>query len=97
MSMEQRTTSLEKALQLAITGLRASDAAMRRYEAVVALRGEAIRQSADALERTSGEMRELASVAERREEAVEALLAFVPVARTEIVRLDSRINQIEGA
>ena len=43
------------------------------------------------------EMRELAEAVRRSDEAVQALLAFVPLTQAEIVRLDSRINRIEGA
>lgn len=43
------------------------------------------------------EMRELAAAVQRSDQAVQALLAFVPVTQAEIVRLDSRIDNIEGA
>ena len=56
---------------------------MRQYEASAARRDEAIRESGVALERL--------------DEAVQALLAFVPVTQAEIVRLSSRIDNIEGA
>lgn len=97
MSMEQRITSVEEVLQLVITALRASNEAMRRSEAVAALRDEAMRQLTQALDRTDAEMRELAIAAERREEAIQALLAFVPLTQTEIVRLDNRVDNIESA
>ena len=69
---------------------------MRRSEAVAALRDEAMRQLTQALDRTDAEMRELAIAAERREEAIQALLAFVPLTQTEIVRLDNRVDNIES-
>ena len=43
------------------------------------------------------EMRELADAVRQSDEAVQALLAFVPVTQAEIVRLDNRIDSIEGA
>lgn len=55
---------------------------MRRYEAAAARRDEA--------------MRELGAALERQDEALQALLAFVPVTQAEMVRVDSRIDRIEG-
>ena len=55
-----------------------------------------MRQLTQALDRTDAEMRELAIAAERREEAIQALLAFVPLTQTEIVRLDNRVDNIES-
>ena len=41
--------------------------------------------------------REEAEALEHQDEAIRALLGFVPVTQAEIVRLDSRIDNIEGA
>jgi hypothetical protein len=41
-------------------------------------------------------MSDLANSPERQDEAIRALLAFVPVTQAEIVRLDSRAAKIEG-
>ena len=37
-------------------------------------------------------MNDLANSLERQDEAIRALLTFVPVTQTEIVRLDSRVD-----
>ena len=97
MSMEQRITTLEEVSELVIAALRRSNEAMQRYEASSALRDEAMLQLASALERAEESARELAEASALREEAMRALLAFVPVTQAEIVRLDSRIDAIEGA
>ena len=84
---------------------------MRRYYAASALRDESMLQAADAIqqlqvttqqlqvtmERLQEASREEAEALEYQDEAIRALLAFVPVTQAEIVRLDSRIDNIEGA
>ena len=87
MSMEQRITTLEEVSQLLIAASRALNESVQRLEAF-----------AEASERRrEEEMRELAAAIRRSDEAVQALLEFVPVTQAEIVRLDSRIDRIEGA
>ena len=95
MSMEQRITTLEEVSQLGIAALRQSNEAMQRYEASSALRDEAMLQLASALERAEESARDLAEAASRREDAMQALLAFVPITQAEILRLDSRIDAID--
>ena len=83
MSMEQRINTLEGVSQLIVAALRAFDESMRRYEAADARRDEAVR--------------ELSAALQRQDEAVKALQAFVPITQADIVRLDNRIDAIEGA
>ena len=97
MSMEQRITTLEEVSQLVIAALRRSNESMQRYEASSALRDEAMLQLAAALEQIQESVRDLAEAAAQREEAMQALLAFLPITQAEIVRLDSRIDRLEGA
>lgn len=104
MSMEQRVTTLEEVNRLVIGALREANEAMQRYnqsmlryEETAAIRDEAIRGLTASLERLEEANRESAAASERLDSAVQALLAFVPVTQAEIVRLDSRIDNIEGA
>ena len=104
MPMEQRITTLEEVSQLVIAALRESNAAMqrynqsmRRYEEAAAIRDEAIRGLTASLERLEEANRESAAASERLDSAVQALLTFVPITQAEIVRLDSRIDRVEGA
>ena len=83
MSMEQRITTLEEVSQLIVAALRAFEESMRRYEAAEARREEAVRELSVALQ--------------RQDEAVQALFAYLPITQAEIVRLDNRIDTIEGA
>ena len=73
---------MEEVSQLVISALRSFNESMRRYEAAAVRRDEA--------------MRELGGALERQDEALQALLAFVPVTQAEMVRVDSRIDRIEG-
>ena len=104
MSMEQRVTTLEEVNRLVIGALREANEAMQRYnqsmlryEEAAAIRDEAIRGLTASLERLEEANRESAAASERLDSAVQALLSFVPVTQAEIVRLDSRIDNIEGA
>ena len=71
--------------------------AVRQYEAAAARSEEATRELAGTMERSEEQTQELADAMERQNEAVQALMAFVPVTQAEIVRLDSRIDRIDGA
>ena len=83
MSMEQRITTLEGVIQLLITARRDINASVRRFRAAHALYEEA--------------MVEVAELLDRQEETIQALLAYLPITQAEIVRLDNRIDSIEGA
>ncbi len=103
MSMEQRITTLEEVSRLVIAALRESNEAMQRYneamrraEVSMSRYEESMRQYEIAAARRDEAIREAAAAAERLDAAVQALLAFVPVTQAEIVRLDSRIDRIEG-
>lgn len=111
MSMEQRITTLEEVTERVLAALRGYDQAMRRYYAASALRDEAMLQSANAIqqlevttqqlqvtvERLQEASREETEALKHQDEAIRGLLSFVPVTQAEIVRLDSRIDNIEGA
>lgn len=110
MSMEQRITTLEEVTERVLAALRGYDQAMRRYYAASALRDEAMLHAANAIqqlevttqqlqvtvERLQEASREEAEALEHQDEAIRSLLAFVPLTQAEIVRLDSRIDNIEG-
>ena len=85
--MEQRVSALEDASALIISATRALNESVQRLEATVELH-ERMRQQ---------ELSELAEAIRRSDEAVQALQAFVPITQAEIVRLDNRIDSIEGA
>ena len=87
MSMEQRVSALEDASALIISATRALNESVQRLEATVELH-ERMRQQ---------ELSELAEAIRRSDEAVQALQAFVPITQAEVVRLDNRIDSIEGA
>ena len=87
MSMEHRVSVLEDVSQLIISATRALNESVQRLEATVEA-SEIMRQQ---------ELGQLTEAIRRSDEAVQALQAFVPLAQAEIVRLDSRIDAIEGA
>ena len=94
MTMEQRITTLEEVSQLLIAASRSLNESVQRLEAFA----EAHERRREEYERQrEEEMRELAAAVRRSDEAVQALMAFMPVTQAEIVRLDNRIDQIEGA
>ena len=83
MSMEQRITTLEEVTQLLIIAQRDINATARLLRAAHALYQEAMLEVAESLD--------------RHEETLQALLAYLPITQAEIVRLDNRIDSIEGA
>ena len=111
MSMEQRITTLEEVSERVITALRSSNAAIRRFQEGAALRdqamlelnaaversAEAIQQMQTSISRLEESGQDVEEALERHDEAVQALLAYLPITQAEIVRLDNRIDAIEGA
>ena len=95
MTMEQRITTLEEVSGLLIAASRALNESVQRLEALA----DASQRRREEYERQQAEeMRELTAAVRRSDAAVQALLAFVPVTQAEkIVRLDSRIDRVEGA
>ena len=107
MSTEQRITTLEEVSRLLIAASRGLNESVQRLEALAEAserrrqeyerqRQEYERQRQEYEGQQEEEMRELAAAVRQSDEAVQALLAFVPVTQAEIVRLDSRIDSIEG-
>ena len=72
-----------EAIRLSQASLEQQRAIVERFQEVSVRLQEASREDAEALA--------------RQDEAVQALLAFVPLTQAEIVRLDSRIDAVEGA
>ena len=83
MSMEQRISTLEEVSQLLINAQRDINAALRRFRAAQARYDEA--------------MTEVGEILDRQDEIIQALVAYLPISQAEIVRLDNRIDGIEGA
>lgn len=83
MAMERRIDAMEEISGLLITAMRGMNESLERLEALERQRSETLRELSDSVQRT--------------DEAVQALLAFVPVTQAEIIRLDDRIDQIEDA
>ena len=83
MSVEQRITTLEEVSQLLISAQRDMNAALRRFRAAQARYEEA--------------MTEVGQILDRQDDIIQALVAYLPISQAEIVRLDSRIDAIEGA
>ncbi len=111
MSMEQRITTLEEVIERVTTALRQSNAARERLRQGAALRdqatlelGAAVDRLADTVQRMQGTLsrlegstQEIDEASKQSDEAMQALLAYLPISQAEIVRLDSRIDAIEGA
>ena len=87
MSIEQRISTLEEVSHLLISASRRLHESVKRLQA-------SLREAERRLEQ---DMREVSEALQRSEEAMEALMAFVPITQAEIVRLDHRIDVIEGA
>jgi hypothetical protein len=92
--MEQRITTLEEVSQLLIAASRALSGSVQRLEALAAT---SERRREEYERQRQEEIRELATAVRRSDDAVQAMLTFVPVTQAGIVRLDSRIDSIEGA
>ena len=89
MAMERRIDALEEISRLLTTAMRGMNESLQRLEA--------LERQREALERQREEtLRELSAAVRRTDAAIQALLAFVPVTQAEIIRLDHRIDQIEG-
>ena len=86
MSMEQRITTLEEVSELLIAAQRDSNASVRRFREI----------HAEAHARYDEAMLEVAELLDRQDKIIQALQAFVPLTQAEIVRLDSRIDELEG-
>lgn len=83
MSMEQRVTTLEEITEVLIRVQRDMNAGLQRFRAAQARYEEA--------------MIEFGDILDRQEETIQTLLAYLPITQAEIVRLDNRIDSIEGA
>ena len=90
MTMERRVDALEEVSRLLITAMRGMNESIQRLNYLERQREDLERQRAETL-------RQLADSVQRTDEALQALMAFVPVTQAEIIRLDDRIDQIGGA
>ena len=90
MTMERRVDALEEISGMLITAMRGMNESIQRLNYLERQREELERQRAETL-------RQLADSVQRTDEALQALMAFVPVTQAEIIRLDNRIDQIESA
>ena len=111
MSMEQRITTLEQVTEQVIVALRASNVARERIRQGAALRDQAMMELSASVDRLADTVRrmqvtvsrleesgrEIAEASQRSDEAVQALMAYLPITQAEIVRLDNRIDSIEEA
>ena len=88
--MERRITALEEISILAVQALQEFDVSMLRAEA-------SIRRSQASVRELDASVEELSVAVRRMEVSVKALTEFVPVTQAEVIRLDDRINRIEGA
>jgi chromosome segregation ATPase len=111
MSMEQRITTLEEVYERVLAALRSSNAAMQRLREGAALRDQAMLELGAAVERSAQAIQQMRlsisrleesslsvdEALERHDQALQALLAYLPITQAEIVRLDNRIDAVEGA
>ena len=111
MSMEQRITTLEEVYERVLAALRSSNAAMGRLREGAALRDQAMLELGAAVERSAQAIQQMRlsisrleesslsvdEALERHDQALQALLAYLPITQAEIVRLDNRIDAVEGA
>ena len=88
--MERRITALEEISILTVQALQEFDVSMLRAEA-------SIRRSQASVRELDASVEELSVAVRRMEVSVKALTEFVPVTQAEVIRLDDRINRIEGA
>ena len=101
--MERRITSLEEFSVIAVQAMQEFDAAILRLEAAnretraAILRLEAAnRETGAAVLRLEAMNLETQAAVERSHATVQRLMEFIPVIQAEVVRLDSRIDGIEG-
>ena len=88
--MERRITSLEEFSVIAAQAMQEFDAAIQRLEA-------ANRETRAAIVRLEAANLETRAAVERSHASVQRLMEFIPVIQAEVVRLDSRVDGIEGA
>ncbi len=88
--MERRITSLEEFSMIAARAMQEFDAAILRLEA-------ANRETRAAIVRLEAANLETGAAVERSHASVQRLMEFIPVIQAEVVRLDSRVDGIEGA
>ena len=70
---------------------------MQRLGASVQRQAESVERLRDTMQRLEEADQDAVEALDRHDEIIQALLAFVPLTQAEIVRLDNRIDSIEGA
>ena len=110
MTMERRMEAIEEISRLLIAASRGMNDSIQRLETLQRQREGTLQELSDTVEGLSASVRRLETMERQREEqlqalsesirvtneALQSLMAFVPETQAEIIRLDSRIDQIEA-
>jgi predicted nucleic acid-binding Zn-ribbon protein len=95
--MERRINALEEISLIAVQALQEFDVSMLRAEASIRRSQASLRELDASLRALEASVEEFGVAVRRMEVSVKALTEFVPVIQAEVIRLDDRINRIEGA
>lgn len=110
MTMERRMEAIEEISRLLINASRGMNESIQRLETLQRQREGTLQELSASVQELSASVRRLETSDREREEtlqalsesirvtneALQSLMAFVPETQAEIIRLDSRIDQIEG-
>ena len=110
MTMERRMEAIEEISRLLINASRGMNESIQRLETLQRQRAGMLQELSDTVQALSASVRRLEILDRQREEqlqalsesirvtneALQSLMAFVPETQAEIIRLDSRIDQIEA-
>ena len=95
--MQRRIAALEEISLLATQALVEFDVSMRRAEASIRRQQELNQRLEESNQGLNASVEDLSAAVGRLEATVEALVEFVPVIQAEVIRLDDRIDRVEGA
>ena len=110
MTMERRMEAIEEISRLLINASRGMNESIQRLETLQRQREGTLQELSASVQELSASVRRLETSDREREEtlqalsesirvtneALQSLMAFVPETQAEIIRLDSRIDQIEA-